>query len=447
MIATTIPTHRSSSRRGFTLVEVLVATALIVFIMVILTEAFSAGIGVFRLLKAQGDMQEKLRNANNLLVEDLRQPHFDLNQKKLSNLYTSPVNTPAAGYFFIQQPGSLLEGSDGFGVGSNRMANGGTALCFSIRRNGIQPSDYFSARIVGPDLNPALPAFLSSEAGPTGPNGGLFGQGSPDYWFVRNQTVPPPPYNSTQSGTLISQWAEVGWFLTPELDSAGNPILTSGAGGLTQIPMFTLRRRFRVLVPDDPTTLTSTLNSNANNFANRVQVTPIVPPAVNPINLWGARYCEVSCAPDVPGGQSGYIYFNTPSDLLNTQRQVMPQTLVPYGGTVTQFDNTVMLPVATEGLTGWVGDDIVLSDVISFNVRILGSNFSTNGTGAALSTTDFIDVPTANALFNVNSASYNTGSFSSLSLPTYTINALEITIRVWDLKTSRSRQITFVVDM
>ena len=54
-------------RPGFTLVELLVAIALIVFIMVILTEAFSAGTGVFRTLKAQGDLMEKLRAAELLL--------------------------------------------------------------------------------------------------------------------------------------------------------------------------------------------------------------------------------------------------------------------------------------------------------------------------------------------------------------------------------------------
>jgi len=443
MIATTTPTPRSSSRRGFTLVEVLVATALIVFIMGIMTEAFSAGIGVFRQLKAQGDTQERLRAGNNLLADDLRQPHFDLNQKKLSNLFTSPLNTPSAGYFFIQQPGSVREGSDGTGVGSFRMANAGTALCFSVRRNGIQPSDYFPpARITGPASDPSLPQFLPSEAAP-GANGGLFGQGPLDYQQLRAAPSPPQTFNATQSGTLISLWAEVGWFLTPEFDSGGQPLLTSGAGGLAQVPLFTLRRRVRVVVPDDPTTLTSTLNS-LNNPGNRVPVTVVVPPSTTPINLWGRRYAEVSCAPDNVNNLPQFLWFNTPSDLTNTARQAMPQSLIPFGGVIPGS-----APPATDGQPSWVGDDIVLSDVISFNVRILASNF--NG-GAALAN-DFLDVPTANAIFapvppNPVNPVYNTGNFSLPSQPPqYLINALEITIRVWDLKTSKSRQITFVQDM
>src|SRR5271167_1919775 len=153
----TTTTARATPRRAFTLVELLVATALIVFIMVILTEAFSAGIGTFRLLKAQGDMQEKLRNSTNKLVDDLRQPHFDSNQKKLSNLFTSPANVPQAGYFSIRQFGSTLEGADSFGIPSVRMGFPTPVLCFSNRRNGIQPSDYTVARIYGPQQNPLLP--------------------------------------------------------------------------------------------------------------------------------------------------------------------------------------------------------------------------------------------------------------------------------------------------
>src|SRR5579885_879262 len=92
---------RPRGRRGFTLVELLVAMALIIFIMVILTEAFTAGTGVFRTLKAQGDLTERLRQAANMMGDDLRQPHFDQNTKKLSNLFTSPANVPAAGYFYV----------------------------------------------------------------------------------------------------------------------------------------------------------------------------------------------------------------------------------------------------------------------------------------------------------------------------------------------------------
>src|SRR5258707_7665 len=43
---------------GFTIVELLIAMALIVFIMTILDQAFSAGVRAFRELVAVGDMEE-----------------------------------------------------------------------------------------------------------------------------------------------------------------------------------------------------------------------------------------------------------------------------------------------------------------------------------------------------------------------------------------------------
>src|SRR5262245_46777387 len=58
-------------RQGFTVVELLVAMALIVFIMTILSEAFSAGLKTFRDLKAAGDMSERLRSATTVLRSDL----------------------------------------------------------------------------------------------------------------------------------------------------------------------------------------------------------------------------------------------------------------------------------------------------------------------------------------------------------------------------------------
>src|SRR5262249_41037863 len=54
-------------RSGFTLVELLVAMALTLFIMVILSQAFIAGVQTFADLKAIGDMNNRLRVASSTL--------------------------------------------------------------------------------------------------------------------------------------------------------------------------------------------------------------------------------------------------------------------------------------------------------------------------------------------------------------------------------------------
>src|SRR5262245_66481246 len=69
------PTPR---RAGFTLVESLVAMALIIFLMLILTTAFVQGLETFRRLKAAGDMQDRLRQSTTTIKDDLSWNHFQM---------------------------------------------------------------------------------------------------------------------------------------------------------------------------------------------------------------------------------------------------------------------------------------------------------------------------------------------------------------------------------
>src|SRR5262249_7897418 len=80
-------------RRGLTLVEMLVATALTMFIMAILSQAFVTSLEVFSQLKGIGDMEEGLRTAATLLRDDLAQDHFE-GKRRLSdvNFWTNPVD-------------------------------------------------------------------------------------------------------------------------------------------------------------------------------------------------------------------------------------------------------------------------------------------------------------------------------------------------------------------
>src|SRR5437879_8964136 len=107
-------------RQGFTLVELLVAMALIVLIMSIISQAFVEGLGTFRQLKGIGDLQERLRTAVVPLREDLIAKHFDADKPlKLSGLgdTTNPIK---GGFFRIEGGVSPLvqEGSDSDGIPS-----------------------------------------------------------------------------------------------------------------------------------------------------------------------------------------------------------------------------------------------------------------------------------------------------------------------------------------
>src|SRR5262245_25092160 len=86
---------------GFTLVELLVSMALMMFIMVILVEAFGAGMDTFQGLRAIGDLQEQLRGASQLIERDLAQDHFDGGRRMSDlNFWDEPRRE---GFFFVRQ--------------------------------------------------------------------------------------------------------------------------------------------------------------------------------------------------------------------------------------------------------------------------------------------------------------------------------------------------------
>src|SRR5260221_9194054 len=75
--------HQRHARAGLTLVEMLIALALSIFIMAIMSEAFVKGLEAFGQFKALSDLEQRLRTFANIIRRDLRAPHFE-NSKKLS---------------------------------------------------------------------------------------------------------------------------------------------------------------------------------------------------------------------------------------------------------------------------------------------------------------------------------------------------------------------------
>src|SRR2546423_1073885 len=94
-------------RRAFTIVEMLVSLALIILIMVVLSEAYSIGLTTFRDLKAIGDMEERLRTVSTLMRSDLTADHFD-GRRRLSDPQFWVQGPPTQGYFRIWWGGPYL---------------------------------------------------------------------------------------------------------------------------------------------------------------------------------------------------------------------------------------------------------------------------------------------------------------------------------------------------
>lgn len=246
-------------RCAFTLVELLVASALVLFIMVIMSMAFVAGLDSFRELKAIGDLEEKLRVATTQIRKDLSADHFE-GKRRLSdpNFWTQPVRE---GFFqLIQRTGSQDEGADIAGVHSYRATT--HILHMAVKLRGNQQEKFFTS---------AVPAGSPLMSVPTN----FFNQPADG----RFQDPSNTSYNTP--------WAEVMYFLVATGTNAGST------------PLFSLYRSQLLVVPD-----------------NRGLNWPATPVAgVLPIpSTMASQYAGFSCEPQTVNG-SPILYFNNPNDL------------------------------------------------------------------------------------------------------------------------------------
>src|SRR5262245_10404114 len=146
-----------SDRSAFTLVELLVAMALILFVMSILASAFSVVGKTFSDLKAIGDMNEKLRTVSRLLRAELGAVHLESDTSpygtplpgKVSNLWW---NGPSdRGFFRVWQqagtpPGAAnFEGLDADNIDSFR--TNGSALHFTVMLPAQRTTEVFQASV------------------------------------------------------------------------------------------------------------------------------------------------------------------------------------------------------------------------------------------------------------------------------------------------------------
>jgi prepilin-type N-terminal cleavage/methylation domain-containing protein len=403
-------TPSTPTRPAFTLVELMVALALVLFIMAILSQAFGTGMKVFREMKTAGDMEERLRSAASILRRDLAADHFE-GRRRLSDLtfWQTPVRE---GFFRIYQgSGSFPEGQDGDQIWSYRAAD--HFLHFSVKLRGNAKDRVFSANLPLNWKNPPPPvqqfpvAYSSPLIWPPPPAGpaaktSFFGL---DQAFQEWNASPAQdtfwPYHSP--------WAEVAYVLDPA---------PAGSAGTT--PLYTLRRYERVVAPD-----TRSLNW---------------PPAVDftkaPLSSFNQQqkvavvqgYGEVCATPILSGNSPTSIYFFCPSDLAgNTGAQLQPQ-------------RSLSPPNPQPG-----GASVLLTDVISFDVRVLKYVLPSAAYPAGVLAAEFDDVTNGTGTFDTYQP-YMNPPFSQKNLM-YSIKALQVSIRIWDEKNQQARQVTIIQDM
>ena len=429
-------------RQGFTLVELLVAVALIVFVMVILSEAFAASMQSFRLLKAIGDMDSRLRAAATILRSDLAADHFE-GKRRLSDPTFWQEGPPQQGFVRVwhgSPPGSAfyaVESNDAAGDGLPSRIAADHILHLTVKKRGNTRGDVFTAKVIN-----GSPLYTLTT--------NFFGQPAD----ARYQDVP---------GTFTSQWAEVAYFLRP------NGVSANGT------PLYTLYRRQLLVLPNN-------LDAAWNNPVPLVVQNPS-PPHTD----MAAGHIDFSAKPTA----ANTIRFNTPDDLTVPERRFglsnvhnpTARVILGYPNELTANSNYRPYPPLhgnTSAAAGLVvpnsvtdaavadalrGGDVLLGDVVSFEVRLLLDNnpnfVSLYETGLGM-TNIWYDELTEPRVFDTWSGRKDSdddySGWNGTTVPAAgqvdrrvplraRVLALAVTIRLWDFKTEQTRQITIIQDM
>ena len=463
----------SGARSAFTIVELLVAMALIIFIMYILAEAFAAGTSAFRNLKAIGDMNERLRSTNTVLRRYLQADHFE-GRKRLSDVDFWKNGPPQEGCFRIIQSGpSVPEGFDLDGL----LSSGSSlqALHLTVKLRGNNRADYFRSavppNIVGP------PSFVSP---------------------LLTLPFSDSRFQEPNSNVFCSPAAEVVIYM---VDSG---IKTEDVDSGTNAPqrLFTLCLRQRSLVPDNSAVPTALYN----------------PPPPPPLPTW-RDYLEISATQDpsdatklnfnnlqdvtMPGRRWGKFTVNPATGLINAgclpdTTSTSPTNLIGVGQPIATNTGGVFVanpvyPTLGDENGNLAGNDVLLTDVLSCNFSVLidssspknAYNFFTPSTappatvpGTTAQSVDFVEISSdlltpfmaapsltfprifdtwsnrKDEVFDYSNSNIPMFRYNHPTVPNHPLNgtliqirAIKITLRIWDSRTKQTRQSSIVVDM
>jgi prepilin-type N-terminal cleavage/methylation domain-containing protein len=236
-LAPTGSRFQATPRTGFTMVELMVAMALSLFLMAILSEAFAVSMDTFRGMRAIGDMQDSLRNSLRQMRDDLASPHFEGGRKLSDNDFW--MEPRREGFFYMKGSVPTSEGTDPNGLASSRAVN--HVMHFAVRKQGFRPTNYFS---VGPFLSPPF-----NPPGATTPSRYVAANNPLDAYYGA--------VNPQAGGAFVrTQWAEVAYLLKP---MSGNPQPSTPDGA---IPLYNLYRAEVLLLPyRDVTPISNVSNS------------------------------------------------------------------------------------------------------------------------------------------------------------------------------------------
>jgi prepilin-type N-terminal cleavage/methylation domain-containing protein len=425
-------------RQGFTLVELLVSMAIIIFMLSIMSQAFVIATTCMQGMKTVGELIDKVRPVMTILQRDLAADHFD-GTKKLCDQDFWEYGPPREGYFSIIQGGVSEQETPSSGSVKyyiSNSANSNHTLTFTSRLPGKNPTEFYTAE---------YPSITSHKDRMNG----IFNY--PNSTYATN-----PAYMKVQNARRFDfiqdiihcKWAELAYFIRPN----GNIVAKDPTSGYVDLPLHDLYRQQRVILPDV-------------SDMNKAGIPNIDSPNLDPFNLF-SHYVD----------SAGKVVFNQPSDVTAPWKRFGNRGSAP--SSLPNFFAYSADPMRPD-----VGNnsDLILTNVISFDVRIINdSNLDflhlyEAGAGALSSYTNY-NVPYADTVNskivfdtwtmersqdpskNYDLGDLSTGKwqptalggFSNYKVPFWNgttgikINAIQITIRVWDDKSSQARDFVLI---
>ncbi len=308
-------------RPGFTIVELLVALALVLFIMSIISQVFVDASEAFRSARSKAELTEKLRFITQTIRADLRSRHFE-NGRKLSDSDFWQDGPPKAGYFRLEQasfssPVTTLSG-DNFPLGT---PGDGNLMAFTSFLDGQNPGSFHSI-----SASNTLKTWLSS--------GG----------FSPRDTR----FEDLSQNTFNSPDAEVAWFMAPDIAgfSSEYPMQDEPLSPFPTMKVYSLIRRVWPLAPERQHAPSNRLSVLADGVS------------VTPFGFNGGQWASEEPNTDVP------------------TRRALGQSYYPGVGNAaswrtTRLNGSAVTPVNSSSF-------VVASNVLSFTVEVLpeyGSQF------------------------------------------------------------------------
>lgn len=422
---------RHQRRRGFTLVELLVACALTVLIMAVLATAFSTGMTTFSHLKSTVGLSEQLRSAETILRRDLEAVHLE--DADGLPVRVSKFGKDTKGYFEIVHGSQavrilpalnrpfILEGSEDL-VESYRATDHG--LFFTSQLTAASEQETFTGAVA----NASIPLTSLQTGVDEEPR----------------QTL--SDFATASNPSFVAKWAEIGLFLVPTNVSTTE----DGATGGTTLPLYSLIRRQRVLA-----TTAVPVTFSTPSFTTPVGRRDFFPEA-----SFSTQTLQTTVAPIVQ-----YVQLNDPTTVRTKANRLgylvtgfgpgaTLQAVMPDGGslpsTVPRFSS-----IKCQSVSGRDGTDVLVTNVVSMHIRVMDGSGTFKDTmipmPAVTTPPPYPALPgvaPAASFPNSGAEGFRLDTAYPIS-PPYGVQmrALQIKLRVYDTKNHLTRQMTMTFDL